>query len=632
MDPKDPSNVGGMQAKGKGPAKKGGNAPGKVANTDHYGHGGTEGRTAPGKRSGTEHLPDGPNGEGEGKAHLNEGKFGGGPGKQGLLEPPKAKDVVLPAKGARKAGAAAPKLDGAKVPAKGKGAGEPKHDAQPAAQINHVAPAAFEPRAAEPAKLTDVPDVAPPAAVVIAPPAKGKTDPTFETLRSEISTLSGLIKSSHDEILATSKQLQQTVANQLTEYAASIDQKVEAGTKRVGTAYDTVSKAITDAGMHANEEITKREQTIPATIKAARDKKAGEIKNLVNQTKLDAHAKVTQGPQAAAAKQTAIAFADSIKAKHAELKNRIKTDTSPGGAVAGKLNPKQYSAQVQVGGQAARDVGLQALAEDKRLALITKAADQALKFIDSVLKPKEESYRKTSGIVIDESLGVADKDLDKAVAQHEPEQQKNLDDAANLATKSLQKQVATQRAGITSTQKTATTRLAKDRKAAEEGAHKAGKQLSEDIKHGSKEIQNKLAKKAAQDAASYSKLTQILHQIGASKKLDAPTRTKLDNLKAQLDTARAENKKTLEELATSAVAQLKSGKEQQYEQAIQTHENNATRTKAELVGAMTTATSSLGQSFDTIGTSFDATVASETMKVDGDLKFYSKEAPKVPEA
>ncbi|NVB77092.1 MAG: hypothetical protein HOV81_01735 [Kofleriaceae bacterium] len=627
MDPKDLNN-GGMQAKG---AKKSGNAPGKVANTDDYGQGGSSGRAEPGKRSGTEHLPDGPNGEGEGKAKLNASKFGGGPGIQGPVEPPKAKKTDVPAKAAKKAAAAAKPVDGAKVAPKAKAGGEAKVNAQPAAHINHEPALAFQPRSAEPAKITDVPDVAPPAAVVLAPPAKGKIDPTFETLRSEVATLSGLIKSSHDEILAVSKQLQQTVASQLDEYAASIDQKVEAGTKRVGSAYDVVGKAITDAGTHANEEIAKREQAIPATIKTARDKKAGEIKNVVNTTKLDAHNKLTAGPQAAAAKQTAIKFADSIKTKHAELKARIKADTSPGGAVAGQLNPKKYSAQVQVGGESARAVGLQALAEDKRLSLITKAADQALKFIDNVLTPKEDAYRKQSGIIITESLGAADKDLDKAVAQHEPELQKNLDDAAATATKTLQKQVETQRAGIANTQKTATTRLAQDRKSAEDGAHKAGKQLAADIKSGSKEIQNKLAKKAAQDATSYGKLTQLLHQIGASKKLDAPTRAKLDSLKAQLDTAHAENRKTLEELATSAVAQLKSGKEQQYEHAIQGYENNATKTKNELVGTMTTATSSLGKSFDTIGTSFDATVASQTKKLGVELQFYANEAPKVPE-
>src|SRR4051812_17270756 len=106
MDPQDPNNPGGLQAKSGGKdAKK----PGKVAGTDHYGQGGPGAKgSSPGKHSGTEHLPDGKNGDG--KAALNAGKFGGGAGNIAPPHIPPAKEpaVTAPSKNGKKA--AAPKV------------------------------------------------------------------------------------------------------------------------------------------------------------------------------------------------------------------------------------------------------------------------------------------------------------------------------------------------------------------------------------------------------------------------------------------------------------------------------------------------------------------------------------------
>lgn len=632
MDPKDPNN-GGLQAKDqKGAKGDTGKKPGKVANTDQYGHGGAGGETAtPGKKSGTEHLPEGRNGK-ESKAAINEAAGKSNPPTvMGPVQLPPGKEPTGAPKKPEKKGAAKAKGNG-NLEKKKKKSGDTNHAAAVVPATDAAGVMAFTPRTSEPAKVSDVPVVSPFEPVVVQALASGKPQPSHELLRAEVTALTGQIKTAQDEILALSKSLEKTVAAQLQEYAGAIDQRVQAGTERVGTAYNGLSRAVNDQVAKANETITKREQSIPAHVKQVRDAKADELKALVTKVKTDTSNAITKGPEALAARKAAKDFATKLDAISVTLIADIKKKTTAGGELAKGLDPKEYSNEVQFGGEGARAIGHKALVDDKRLSLITTAGKQAIGLIEGTIKEVSKGYREESDAHLTEALKGPDGELDKVITQvHEPEQQKHLDAAAKVATETLQKQAATSRAGIAKVQKDATTRIASERRSAEAGAKQAGKALSDNIKHGSKEIENRIATKAAQDAAGYNKLNAELKKIGKSKKLDAATKARLDTMKADLGAAREQHKTMLNELATTSVADLKRDKEAQYEKAISGYEAAAGTTKQELVGKMTTAISQLGQSFDTIGTSFDATVSSETAKMKIEFDFYTKQAHELPD-
>lgn len=637
MDPKDITTAGGVQAKGADGANNkdvGKKKPGKVSGTDNYGQGGNAADVAvPGKKSGTEHLPAGPNSEGYGKGKKNADKSDRGPNVS-ATPPAPAKDAGGPPTADADAKKKKAAKGGPKKGGKGDAAGGAKKQ-----QTNHAValaptnganaqPMPLQMQAFTPPKLAVIPTV-PDAEPVVVPAAIGKADASLETLRTEVASLSTLIKSNRDDILAYSKALQTQVNASLEGHAAHIDALTNSGSARVRKAYDDLSGGINKAALAASIEIGKREKSIPAAIKSARDKKSAEITAHVDKTKAAARQAITQGPGVQAANKTASAFATDIDKKKLQLVEGINKLVA---THSGELNPKKYTDQVKYAkDHAAKQIGLEALWEDKQLSVLTGAGKAAVKEIEAALAPYAESYRGNGLKIIDEALKDADEDLQILLEAKKPDQEKSLDAAADTATKTLQTQVDNTRTGLDTATKAAEKRVATERTAAQDGAQRAGKQLSENIKAGAKEIGNAIEKKATQDAASYNDAMQTLRSLGNSKKLDPKTKAKLDELRTQLTTAHAANRKTLEEMATKGVAQMKSDKEQQYLDAITGYEAAAGKTKTELVNAMNGGSTDLAKAFDGIGTSFDKTVTAETKKLDGALKGYAKMTASIPD-